>query len=153
MRGSIITVMTRMITVSILKPHSKRHLVSGELTISINTSVSGLDVLYSLQGQKYEAVSGNDETNVKLGYVKVPLMFTYNSDPARTVSFTGKIGPQLSILSSAKIEDENDVEIVNDAEDHYESVSIGGVASAGAQFRLSPICSHFGCKIRLRFAN
>lgn len=51
----------------------------------------GLDVLYSLQGEKWE-VSGL-EVNQELEYVKMPFYFSYNTDASKPVSFFGKIGP------------------------------------------------------------
>ena len=51
----------------------------------------GMDVLYSLQGQRYE-INGI-EANRKVDYVKIPVYFTYNRNPDKPVSFIGKIGP------------------------------------------------------------
>lgn len=95
----------------------------------------GLDVLYSLQGQKYDTASG--EINKKLSYLKLPVLFSYNTDPSKTVSFIGKVGPQLSILTTAKLEDGEGEKLVAEGKDVYKNVTWGGVASAGAQFKLS----------------
>jgi len=95
----------------------------------------GLDVLYSLQGQKYEA-SGATLYN-KVNYVKIPLYFSYTASPAKAVSFTGKIGPQLSLRTSAKITDGDGNDVAADKDDMYESATFGAVAGAGVQFRLS----------------
>ena len=51
----------------------------------------GMDVLYSLQGQRYE-INGV-ETKQKVNYVKVPLYFSYNGDASKRISFIGKVGP------------------------------------------------------------
>lgn len=94
----------------------------------------GLDVLYSLQGQKTK-VSGA-EVNQKLEYLKVPVYFTYNTDASKVVSFYGKIGPQLSFLTNAKVETNgSDKDVKN--KDKYEDVTFGGAAIAGVQFKLS----------------
>ncbi len=95
----------------------------------------GLDVLYSLQGQKYE--TEGLKYNQELEYVKVPVFFSYNTDPDKTVSFYGKIGPQLGFLTNAKITGDNGNENLGDNKNKYESVTIGGMANAGVQFRLS----------------
>ena len=94
----------------------------------------GLDVLYSLQGQKYDVQ--NKEYKQKTDYLKIPVMFLYNTDPSRPVSFIAKLGPQLGILTSAKLNDGDGNELL-DNKDSYKSITFGGVAVAGAQFRLN----------------
>ena len=96
----------------------------------------GVDVLYSLQGQKYE-VAGVD-LEQKLEYVKVPLFFSYNSDASKTTSFYGKIGPQVNFLTNAKITAMDSKDAFVENKDKYEDVTIGGMANAEVQFRLSP---------------
>ncbi len=96
----------------------------------------GADVLYSLQGQKYE-VSGA-EFNQKLEYVKVPVFFSYNTDPSKTTSFYGKIGPQVSFLANAKMTALDGKDAFVENKDRYEDVTFGGMANAGVQFKLSP---------------
>ena len=96
----------------------------------------GADVLYSLQGQKYEVAGAEFEQ--KLEYVKVPVFFTYNTDASKTTSFYGKIGPQVSFLTNAKMTAVDSKETFVENKDRYEDVTIGGMANAGVQFRLSP---------------
>lgn len=93
-----------------------------------------LDVIYSMQGRQYEA--GPLEFKQKVDYLKVPLMFTYNTNSEKTVSFVGKIGPQLGILMSSSLQDGDGDKLVDDMNDQYETISFGGVANLGAQFRL-----------------
>lgn len=64
----------------------------------------GLDVLYSSQGQKYKGtVSGIDWTaQTRLNYLKLPLLFRFNSDPNSPVQFSFFVGPQLNYLLSYK---------------------------------------------------
>lgn len=95
----------------------------------------GLDVLYSLQGQRYK--TNGIETHQKLNYVKIPLYYTYTAAPSKLVSFTGKIGPQVSILSSSKLKDGNGNEIKSDTKDYYKDATFGGMAAAGVQFQVS----------------
>ncbi|HUC82775.1 MAG TPA: porin family protein [Flavisolibacter sp.] len=99
------------------------------------TSGIGLDVIYSLQGQRYEA--GSTEVNQKLNYIKIPVYYTFNTDASKPVSFIAKVGPQLSLLTSAKVSDKDGNEIVSDNKDAYENATFGGVIGAGVQFKLN----------------
>jgi opacity protein-like surface antigen len=94
----------------------------------------GLDVLYALQGQKYD-LSGT-EFHQKTDYIKLPLMFLYNTNPAKPVSFIAKVGPQLSILTSAKLDNKDGDELA-DNKDAFKDITFGGVAVAGVQFKLN----------------
>lgn len=95
----------------------------------------GMDVLYSLQGQRYK-INGV-ETNQKVNYVKIPLYFSYNSDASKTISFIGKVGPQISILADSKLTDKDGDKINPDTKDRYNNVIFGAMAAAGAQFKLN----------------
>jgi Outer membrane protein beta-barrel domain len=95
---------------------------------------AGVDVLYSLQGQLYK-LSGT-EYNQKNEYVKVPVYFTYNSNPSKIVSFVGKIGPQVNFITSSKVDDKDGKTIVSDTKSRYKSTTFGGAALAGVQIRL-----------------
>jgi hypothetical protein len=96
----------------------------------------GVDVLYSLQGQKYDLNS--TEYKQKINYVKVPVYFTYNSDASKIVSFIGKVGPQVSFLTDAKLTDKNSGKTLDDTKDRFETATFGGAALAGAQFKVQP---------------
>ena len=94
----------------------------------------GMDLLYSLQGQRYEIIG--TEINQKVNYVKIPVYFTYNNNPSKPVSFIGKIGPQLSVLTGSKLTDGNGNTLKSDTKDLYKDVTFGGMVAAGAQFKL-----------------
>lgn len=96
----------------------------------------GVDVLYSLQGQKYDLNS--IEYKQKINYVKVPVYFTYNSDASKIVSFIGKVGPQVSFLTDAKLTDNNSGKTLDDTKDRYKTTAFGGAAVAGIQFKVQP---------------
>lgn len=100
-------------------------------TKNIGVAINGL---YSLQGQKYE-LSGR-EYNQKVDYIKVPLYFTYNSNPEKLISFSGKIGPQVSFLSSSKLTYNNGKDSVGNTNSRYEKSAFGGAAVAGIQMRI-----------------
>ena len=95
---------------------------------------AGMDVLYSMQGQRYK--TNGFEVNQKVNYLKVPVYFSYISNPSKTVSFTGKIGPQVSFLTGSKLTDNDGNNIKSDTKDLYKNVTFGGMAAAGAQFKL-----------------
>jgi len=95
----------------------------------------GLDVLYSIQGQKYE--SAGMEFHQKVNYLKIPLMFTYNTNPSAPVVFTAKVGPQLGLRLSSKVTDNDNNDIIKDANDMYNSIDFGAVAGAGVRFSLT----------------
>lgn len=96
-----------------------------------------LDVLYSLQGQT--STDKGVETQQRVNYIKVPLMFTYNTgiDSSKKIAFVGKLGPQLGIRTSSKILNANGDAIVKDANDFYSTVTFGAVAGAGARFAIA----------------
>ena len=95
----------------------------------------GMDVLYSLQGQRYEI--NKVETNQKVNYVKIPVYFSYNGDASKTISFIGKVGPQVSILAHSKLTSQDGDEIKPNTKDRYNDVTFGAMAGAGAQFKLN----------------
>lgn len=94
----------------------------------------GLDAMYSFQGQKYEILGV--ETQQKLEYVKIPVYFSYNTDATQLVSFYGKIGPQLSLLTNAEFK--SDVAPTKENKGAYKNVIFGGMAEVGAQFKIQP---------------
>jgi len=95
----------------------------------------GLDVLYSLQGQRYE--SSGVEVNQQINYLKLPLYFSYNTDANKPVSFIGKVGPQLGILADSRLTNKDGDDIKSDTKDQYSDVTFGGMAAAGVQFKLN----------------
>ena len=108
--------------------------IGGGYNFTTNSGI-GLDALYSLQGQRY-TLNGT-EYNQKMQYVKIPLMYTYNTDQSKAVSFVGKIGPQLSILTTSKLTDKDGNDLISDTKSNYKSATFGGVVLAGTQFKLA----------------
>lgn len=105
--------------------------VGAEYNFTDNYGI-GMDVLYSLQGQKYRVTIL--EVQQKLSYVKVPIYFSYYADPNKTASFYGKIGPQIGFLTSARY---TGFGLKPNNKFMYKDVVIGAMANAGVQFRLS----------------
>lgn len=95
----------------------------------------GLDVLYSMQGQRSE-VSGA-EFFQRNDYLKIPLMFTWNTDPSKGTMFLAKVGPQLGLLTGSKLENGDGETLVDDTKDSYMSTDFGAMLSLGASFRLT----------------
>jgi len=95
----------------------------------------GIDALYSLLGQRYTL--NNIEYNQKVNYIKVPVYFTYNSDASKPISFIGKIGPQVSFLTDANLSNKNGDKIQTNNKDRYQTATFGGVAEAGAQYKIA----------------
>ena len=96
----------------------------------------GADVLYSLQGQRY-TINNSNEFNQKNEYIKVPVYFSYNTNPSKKISFIGKLGPQVSFITTSKLDDKDGNEIIGDTKNRYKSTTFGGMALAGAQYKLN----------------
>ena len=78
------------------------------------------EVLYSAEGAKFD-FGNNEEATIKNDYVNIPLMLQYMFDNG----FRIEAGPQLGLLVSSKIEDQDGNE--EDADDAFKTtnVSIG----------------------------
>lgn len=111
-----------------------------------------LDALYSMQGRSIK--TAGLEHKQKVNYVKVAPMFTYTIPTNSLVSFVGKVGPQLSILTDSKITDDDGNSVKKDMNEQYEDVTFGGVANIGAQFQLNKnIFLTTGLRYDLDFTN
>lgn len=95
----------------------------------------GLDVLYSMQGQRSEVAGA--EFFQRNDYLKIPLMFTYNTDPSRNTMFLAKVGPQLGLLTGSKLDNGDGETLIDDTKDSYVSTDFGAMLSLGASFRLT----------------
>lgn len=110
------------------------------------------DVSYSIQGRRYEM--NGVEFRQKMNYVKVPVMFSYNSDPYKKISFSGKIGPQVSFLAQSKLADDDGHIIIEDTKDNFNSVTFGAVTNIGMQYKIGPrLYMTSGLRIDYDFTN
>jgi opacity protein-like surface antigen len=88
--------------------------VQGGLSVDYHFSDNvgvGLNFLYSGQSAKYEGVTevagvtlATFERTAKFGYFKIPLLFTFNTNPDGGSMLLVSTGPQLSFLTGAKFE-------------------------------------------------
>lgn len=122
--------------------------VGGQYNFTDHMGV-GLDVLYSLQGQKYHL--DGEKYHQKNDYVKVPLLFAFTAGPLDKVAFYGKVGPQLSFLTNSKLD--GDLKRV-ETRDRFRNVTLGGAAAAGVQFALAKnISLNTGLRVDHDFTN
>ena len=119
---------------------SRKTALNGNAGIGIGYNFTstvgvGADAVYSFQGRRYEL--DGSKYYQKNAYVKVPVYFTYNTDPSKWISFIGKLGPQVSFLADSKLHDNDNHSIKSNTKSAYKSVTYGGMALAGTQFRMS----------------
>ncbi len=110
------------------------------------------EAIFSMEGQKYEL---NKTTfRRKLNYVKVPVLFTYNTDASKKVMFTAKLGPQVGLLTSAKLNDADGNTLLKDTKDSYETFTFGGMLGASARVNLAKnLYLDAGLKLDANFIN
>lgn len=126
--------------------------VAGGYNFHKNMGV-GTEVMYSMQGQRYKQ-SGLDFTK-RLDYIKIPVLFNYNSNPVKTVMFTAKAGPQLGILTSSKLNvDTKGRDQKFDTKDQYEKLTFGAVVGAGVRVNIAKnLFADAGLRIDGAFTN
>jgi hypothetical protein len=95
----------------------------------------GLDVLYSFQGQRY-TLSGIERYR-RVDYLKIPLTYVNNFSVSERLIFFYKIGPQLGILTAAKLTDKDGNNIVSDEKAAYQNMEFGAMVSAGVAVELT----------------
>lgn len=108
--------------------------ISGQYGFTQNLGI-GLNALYSFQGQQFK-LNGIERIK-KVEYLKIPLMFTYNYEFNSVVKFIGKIGPQLDLLTNARLTDVDGNNIVGNHKEAYEDFDIAGVISLGAGYKIA----------------
>lgn len=99
----------------------------------------GLNVLYSSQGQRYK-FDGVEQIR-KTEYLKIPVVLIFNNEINPDWLFTVKIGPQLDLLTNAKLTDKDGNVTVSDQKNAYEDFEIAGVTSVGFGYKLTEMLS------------
>ena len=108
--------------------------LSGGYNFTKNMGV-GVEVMYSTMKQRY-----SDNTvhfTQKFNYLKIPVVFTYNSNPDRKFMFTAKAGPQLGILLKSDISKASDTKLNGNATSQYEKLTLGAMIGTGVRMRLT----------------
>lgn len=95
----------------------------------------GTEVMYSTVKQRYETNNGG--YTQQLSYLKVPVLFNYNSNPDARVVFTAKAGPQVSILMKSAIKDADQSSLNGENKSKYRDLVFGATAGAGVRVRLA----------------
>lgn len=108
--------------------------VNGGYNFSRHMGI-GTEVTYATIKQRY--VDNTVSYSQKFNYLKVPVLFTYNTNPERTLMFTAKAGPQLGILLNSRITGASDPALNGNAKARYEKLTFGAMAGAGVRIRLA----------------
>ena len=132
-----------------------KHAVNGSFGLSTQLGFTeqvgiGLNVLYSFQGDKY--TWKGIERYKTLQYVKIPLMLTLNFPVGDMMLVTAKVGPQLSVLSDARLLDKDNNNIVKNYSKPFEDIDFGAMLSAGIGYKLTDaVCIDMAFRYDLGF--
>lgn len=107
--------------------------ITGGYHFTDNLGV-GTELVYSTQRQVYNY--NHLQYTQRFNYLKVPVLFTYNTNPASKIMFTAKAGPQIGVLLKAAIEDADNASLNGDVKDRYHKITFGGMGGVGARMRL-----------------
>ncbi len=112
----------------------------------------GLDLLYSMQGQKYSYQWV--EYYKQLDYIKIPLMFVYKEPIGSKHYFVAKVGPQIGLLSSAVLADQSGHTIGTNTKSEYQGMDYSMLVSFGLSFKASEkLAFDLGIKYDYSFSN
>lgn len=95
----------------------------------------GTEIMYSMIKQTY-----SDNTTYftqKFNYLKVPVVFTYNSNPYRKFMFTAKAGPQVGFLLKSRISGASNPALNGNSKSQYKNVTLGAMVGTGVRMRLT----------------
>jgi hypothetical protein len=107
--------------------------INGGYNFSNHLGV-GTELTYATIKQKY--VDNTSNYNQKFSYIKIPVLFTYNSNSKRTIMFTAKAGPQLGVLLKSRITDASNSALNGDTKDQYKKLTFGAMAGAGIRMHM-----------------
>jgi hypothetical protein len=112
----------------------------------------GTEFMYNTLKQQY--INGDIHFTQQFTYLKIPVFFTYNSNPNALVMFTAKAGPQLGILLKSSINNASDVNLNGSTKDKYQSVTGGVMIGAGSSLNLTnSVCLNLGLHFDGTFTN
>jgi len=107
--------------------------VNGGYNFSKHMGI-GTEVTYATLKQRY--IDNTESYTQKFNYLKIPVLFTYNTNPDRTVMFTAKAGPQLGILLRSNISGASNPVLNGSTKDQYKKLTFGAMAGAGIRVRM-----------------
>jgi hypothetical protein len=107
--------------------------VNGGYNFSKHMGV-GTEVTYTTIKQRY--TDNIVSYTQKFNYLKIPILFTYNTNPGRKFMFTAKAGPQMGILLRSKITGASNAALNGNTKDQYKKLTFGAMAGAGVRMRL-----------------
>lgn len=102
---------------------------------------AGIEFNYSMQGQK--SIFQNIETTIRLDYLKIPILFHYNTSPANKLMLSANVGPQFNILTDARLLDEDGEELSDDISETYMDMTFGALVSIGLEYKLTDKINFF----------
>ena len=108
--------------------------INGGYNFSRNMGI-GTEVMYSISRQRY--VDHVTSYTQKFNYLKIPVLFTYNTNPAKNLMFIAKAGPQVGLLLNSKISDASNSALNGSAKDRYRKLTYGAVVGAGIRARMA----------------
>lgn len=112
----------------------------------------GTELMYTTLKQQY--INGDLHYTQQFTYLKIPVLFTCNSNPNALVMFTAKAGPQLGILMKSSISNASDITLNGSTKDKYHSVTAGAMVGAGASLNLTnSMCFNMGLRLDGTFSN
>lgn len=94
----------------------------------------GTEFTYSSTRQHY--IDSSSKYTQKFKYLKVPVMFTYISNPEKKFMFTAKLGPQVGLLLDSKIKNATNSQMNGNTKDQYEKITFGAAGGAGVRMRV-----------------
>ena len=108
--------------------------INGGYNFSKHLGV-GTEVTYATIKQRY--LDNSVSYTQKFNYLKIPVLFTYNTNPDRKFIFTAKAGPQVGILLRSKITDASISSLNGNTKDQYKKLTFGAMAGAGVRMRMT----------------
>jgi len=101
----------------------------------------GLELNYSLQGQRNDYLGV--ETTTRLDYLKIPILFHYNTSSQNNLVFVANVGPQLGILTNSKLLNSDKDELIDDLSEIYADITFGALFSFGIEYKITDKMNFF----------
>ncbi len=95
----------------------------------------GTEITYSSTRQRY--MDSGVQYTQNFQYLKVPVLFTYNSNPEKKIMFTAKAGPQVGMRLNTSISKSTKSQLNGNTNDQYEKFTYGALVGAGIRVRLN----------------